>query len=278
MTRIAVLGMGRMGQAAAMRLLDLHHEVFVWNRTLGKLTDVVSAGAHAPADLRATVEAAEIVVTVLADDDAVSEVVLADDGLAGMLGDRLYIDSSTISPALSARLAERVDRFIAMPIAGAPSALREGTASCLAGGASDLIDEAKPLTEAFASVHAYPSAEQAAVAKITHNALLLVGLAGLCECIALGRAGGLSDSQLSGLLESSPMLGPGIRNRLAAVIAGDGPTWWTVDLGVKDSALALDLASADLPVTRAAFQRYAAAAAQGLGAADIALITRLYQR
>jgi 3-hydroxyisobutyrate dehydrogenase-like beta-hydroxyacid dehydrogenase len=280
-TRIAVLGMGRMGQAAAMRLVDAGHDVYVWNRTLGRTREVVDAGAHAPADLADTVAAAEIVVSVLSDDEAVRGLVFADDGgLAKLLEDRLYVDASTVSPGLCAEVAEHIDRYIALPIAGAPSTLRDGQAVLIAGGPKDLIEEARPVIDALSANHlTFARAEQAAVAKIANNNLLLVGLAALAESIAIGRAGGLTDGQLHELFDGSAMVAPGIRNRLQALLDGEGPVWWTVDLGVKDAKLALDASRAGhaaLPLTVAAGERYDAAAARGLGEEDIATVGRLY--
>jgi 3-hydroxyisobutyrate dehydrogenase len=270
-----------MGRAAALRLLDTGHEVLVWNRTMGNTAEVVEAGARAPADLAETVETAETVMTVLSDDDAVREVVFGDGGVARVLEDRLYLDASTVSPSLTTEVAEGVKRFLALPIAGAPAALRDGKATCLVGGPGELVDEAMPVVEALSSAHhVYARPEQAAAAKIANNNLLLVGLAALAESIAIGRAGGLTDQQLHELFDTSAMLAPGVRNRLDAVLTGEGPTWWTMQLGVKDSSLALSVArqaAADTPVSAAARERYEAAAARGLAEEDIAAIGRLYR-
>lgn len=270
-----------MGQAAALRLLDAGHEVFVWNRTLGRTREVVDAGGHAPPGIEETVDRAELVLSVLSDDDAVRALMFDDHGVAKLLDERLYVDASTVSPSMSDELAEKIPRYVAMPIAGAPSTVREGKSVCLVGGPAELVTEAEPLFNALsASQLRYPSAAQAAVAKIANNNLLLVGLATLAESIAIGRAGGLSDDQLRELFEGSAMLASGIRNRLDAVLTGDGPTWWTIDLGVKDAGLAVQASrtgAARLPLTLAACERYEAVAARGLGEQDIAAVGRLYQ-
>jgi 3-hydroxyisobutyrate dehydrogenase-like beta-hydroxyacid dehydrogenase len=225
--------------------------------------------------------AAEIVVTFLSDDDAVREVVLEGGGLAKLLEDRLYIDASTVSPTLCAELAEQIERYIALPVAGAPSALREGQAIVLAGGPGELINEAVPLIESLSRDHLrFPRAELAAAAKIANNNLLLIGLAALAESVAVARAGGLSDQQIHNLFDGSAMLAPGIRNRLDAVLAGEGPVWWSVDLGVKDAGLATDVSRTGrvkLPLTVAAAERYEATSARGLGEEDLAAVGRLYQ-
>lgn len=53
----------------------------------------------------------------------------------------------------------------------------------------------------------------------------------------------MTDAQLRDLLAESPIVAPGVRNRFDAVLSGDGPTWWTVELGGKDARLALDIAA-----------------------------------
>jgi 3-hydroxyisobutyrate dehydrogenase-like beta-hydroxyacid dehydrogenase len=273
--------MGRMGQAVATRLVDTEHDVVVWNRSTDKTAEPVAAGAHAFEEIEPAIAGAEVVITTLATDDAVREVALGSAGIAAHIADQLYIEASTISPGLSEELAEQFVNFLAMPIAGSPDAVRGGTATYLVGGNDDAFDRARPLIDSLSETHhRYPTAPLANVAKLTGNALLLAGIVGLAESLAAGRAGGLSDDQLGELLESSPMLAPGLKNRLAAVIHGEGPTWWTMSLGLKDARLALNLMSGStgpLPVLTAVRERYQAAIDLGLADDDIASISQLYR-
>ncbi|HEX3825453.1 MAG TPA: NAD(P)-dependent oxidoreductase [Mycobacteriales bacterium] len=279
--RVSILGMGRMGLAVAGRLVESNHDVAVWNRTPGKAEDVVAAGATESKDIAAAVGSADVVITTLATDDAVREVALGRAGIHQHLGDRLYIESSTISPALSGELAQRFTGFLAMPIAGSPDAVRTGNAAYLVGGPDEVAGRAKPVIDALSSIqHRYPSAPLASVAKLTANSLLLAAIVGLAESIAAGRAGGLDDAQLTELLESSPMLGPGVKNRLDAMMSGDSESWWTIALGLKDVKLVLDLVTGtdeQLPAMLAIRERYEAAIDRGLADDDIAAISRLYR-
>ena len=103
--RVAVLGLGRMGEALALRLLDGGCEVVVWNRSPAKADGLVAGGAEAAADVPSACQDAEIVVTCLADDGAVRQVALGSGGVREHGSAAVYVDSSTISPALSAELA-----------------------------------------------------------------------------------------------------------------------------------------------------------------------------
>ncbi len=99
---IAVLGLGRMGHALAQRLLDEGHHVVVWNRSPGRAGDLVGAGAREAQSIADAAGAAEVAVTILADDDAVQHVALGDSGVRAALPDgALYVDASTVAPTTS---------------------------------------------------------------------------------------------------------------------------------------------------------------------------------
>jgi 3-hydroxyisobutyrate dehydrogenase-like beta-hydroxyacid dehydrogenase len=270
-----------MGQALAGRLLDTGHAVTVWNRSPGQATELVARGAHEADSIRAAVTAADLVFTFLGTDEAVRQVARGVDGVLAHLGDAIYLDASTISPALSAELADACPRFVALPVLGSPRAVHDGQAHYLVGGDPEVVRQLEPVLAALSTSHTrYDSAPLASAAKVTVNLLLLNGVVALAEGVAAGRAGGLSDEQLRHLIGSSPMLAPGLQNRLETIVSGDGPTWWTTTLGAKDATLALALAQSaghDLPVTAAVRARFTEAAARGLADRDIAFVNELYR-
>ena len=278
---IAVLGMGRMGSALAVRLLDGGHRVTVWNRAKGKAGDAVSAGAQEAESVTDAVRDADVVVTMLANDDAVRAVALGE--LKSSSSDQaVYVNTSTVSTALSNELAEAFPgRFLAMPVLGSPEAVRAGQAVYLAGGDSKVVDRIAPVLAALSSsVHRYDTPSLATTAKLASNLLLLSQITALAESFAVGRSGGLSDDQLRDLLGSSPMVAPGIKNRFEAVLTGPPDGWWTTVLGAKDAGLAIDVARAanvELPEAEAVKRLYEQAAASGLDRADIAAVSDLYR-
>jgi 3-hydroxyisobutyrate dehydrogenase-like beta-hydroxyacid dehydrogenase len=278
---ISVLGLGRMGHALAARLLATGHAVTVWNRTPGQAVELVVQGAREAGSIKAATEGADVVFTFLATDEAVRQVALAADGIVDNLGEGIYVDASTISPSLSAALADACPRFVATPVLGGPRAVQEGQALYLVGGDNELIGRLEPVLGSLsASQKRYATAPLASAAKVTVNLLLLNGVVALAEGVTAGRAGGLSDEELTDLIGSSPMLAPGLRNRLDTIMSGHGPSWWTTTLGAKDATLALQLAESaghDLPVTAAVRAQLVDAAAHGLADRDIAFVTELYR-
>jgi 3-hydroxyisobutyrate dehydrogenase-like beta-hydroxyacid dehydrogenase len=278
---IAVLGIGRMGSALAVRLLDGGHQVTVWNRSKGKASQVVSAGAREAASVTDAVREADVVITMLANDDAVRAVALGE--LRSSIGDQsIYVNTSTVSPALNSELAKAFPgRFLAMPVLGSPDGVRTGQAVYLVGGDGRLVDRlATMLSSLSASIHRYQTPSLATTAKLAVNLLLLSQVTALAESFAVGRSGGLSDEQLRELLGSSPMVAPGIRNRFEAVLTGPQDGWWTTVLGAKDAGLAINLAQAanvELPEAAVVKRLYDQAAASGFDHADIAAVTDLYR-
>ncbi|MGI5241030.1 NAD(P)-dependent oxidoreductase [Dactylosporangium sp. CA-139066] len=278
---IAVLGMGNMGRAIARRLLAGGHRVTVWNRTEGRATELVYAGAREERTVADAVRGAEAAVTMLANDEAVRSVAL--DQLRPAIGpDTVYVNCSTVSPALSEELAAAFPaRFLALPVVGSPAAVDGGTTTLLAGGGRDVLDRVHPMVESLSgSVRLYDTPALALAAKLATNMLLLSEVAALAEAFAVGRGGGLRDDQLRELLGVSPLVGPGLQNRFEDLLTGAHDGWWSTTLGAKDAGLAIDVARAtgsDLPVARTVRALYQQAAGAGLEDADIAAVASLYR-
>lgn len=279
---VAVLGTGRMGSALSIRLLDGGHQVTVWNRSPGKGGQVVSAGAREAATITDAARDADVVITMLANDDAVRAVALGE--LRSCIGDKaIYVNTSTVSPELNSELAKAFrGRFLAILVLGSPDSVRAGQATYLAGDDGSVADRVAPVTSSLsASIRRYHTPSMATAAKLASNLLLLSQIAALAESFAVGRSGGLSDEQLRELLGSSPMVAPGIKNRFEAVLTGPQDGWWTTTLGAKDATLAINLAQAanvELPEAEAVKRLYDQAAASGRDHADIAAVTDLYRR
>lgn len=278
--RLAVLGMGTMGHALGERLLRSGHAVTVWNRTPHKADDLVAEGAREAATPAQAAEGADAAFTSLADDAAARAVVGGPQGVAAGLGDGVLVDASTVSPTTTAQLAEMVaTRFLASPILGAPAAVISGEAVYLIGGPRDLYDRLQPAYEALADEEGrrYLGADAtvAATLKLLSNYLLMSGIAALAETVATAQAVGLPDDLIRDFFGRLPLVAPALRNRLEAIVSGDGKGWFSTTLGAKDVRLADELARAHgmrLPLAEAVRRLYEQAAAEGLADADIAAV------
>jgi 3-hydroxyisobutyrate dehydrogenase-like beta-hydroxyacid dehydrogenase len=280
--KVAVLGMGRMGQALAGRLVDAGHDLVIWNRTPGKVPDLVARGAEEAASVAAAVGPAQVVLSSLTNDEVVRQVACGEGGVLASLGEGcLYVDTSTVSPALTTELDAVFPRFVAMPILGSPAMVAAGHAVYLVGGEEGPAPGLAALLPSLSErVLRYEVPPLASAAKLAVNLLLLDAVVALAESFAVGRAGGLSEQQLRDLLGQSPMVPPALANRFEGVLTGHQDPWWSPGLGAKDAGLAIDLAAthgSSLPATAAVRRLYDQAATDPANH-DIADVTRLYPR
>ncbi|MGK5740994.1 NAD(P)-dependent oxidoreductase [Micromonospora sp. URMC 103] len=268
MTKIAVLGTGRMGGAIAHRLLACGHPVTVWNRTPSRTEAVRRAGAHVAASPAEAVAGVEVAVTMLADPAAVDAVLFGPDGAAAALAPgTCLVEMSTIGPAavraLAGRLPEGV-HLVDAPVGGSVTAAAAGRLRVLAGGPTAAVERVAPVLAALGAVRHLGATGSGAAAKLVLNAALLVGVVGVADALTVARAVGVDRDTALDLLDAGP-LGAAVPRATAA--DADFP----VTLAHKDLGLVLDeLAGVDAPVVRAA---RAALAAASDPTADIATLT-----
>ena len=126
---IGIAGLGRMGAAMAARLIEVGHQLTVWNRSPGKAQAVTDAGAKAAASPAALASAVETVITCLTDADAIEHVYGGPSGLlSGDLKGKLVIEMSTVRPVVEVALAEKVRAagaaFVECPVGGSTGPAR----------------------------------------------------------------------------------------------------------------------------------------------------------
>lgn len=282
--QVAVLGMGRMGQAVAVRAVQQGHAVTVWNRTPGKAGEAVSAGATEAASPQQATAGASAVLVSLTDDRAVRAVVV-ESGLAAELGDAVLVDLSTVAPETSRAEAAAVPggRMLAAPILGGPKMVHDGQATYVVAGQRRAAEELEPLWVALSDRHRWWSDDPgiASALKLLNNYLLMAGLAILGEVVGTGQGIGLGDDTLHEFLGGNPMVPAGLQNRLQDVIAGTHEGWFSTRMGAKDVKLTRELAASaglQLPIAELVQARYEALADLGLGESDIAAVVELVRR
>lgn len=277
--RVAVLGIGTMGHAVAVRLLECEHSVTVWNRHPHRTDDLPLKGAHLASDIADAVRNSEVVLTLLTADDAVREVCLGHGGVRDTLGaGAVLVDMSSVHPRTSREVAAGVgvDRFVDAPILAGPATVLSGAAGIVAGGEMATIQRLQPLwTDLSASfVHLGPAGSGATV-KLVSNLLFLEGLACLSEAVVLAERAGVDAKLLADFLRSSPVVPSGLQNRLDDVLHGDHDGWFSVSLGCKDLRLARELGQeqgAELQLAAAAETLYLQAEHAGYGTKDVAAV------
>jgi 3-hydroxyisobutyrate dehydrogenase-like beta-hydroxyacid dehydrogenase len=280
---VAVLGLGRMGQALAGRLIDGGHEITVWNRTAGRADDLLARGSREAASVADAVKGADAVLVSLSGDDAVRQVLLPDgDPVAGL--DGVVIDCSTVGPVTSREESDRYPgQFVACPIAGAPQAVASGTALLIVAGAREAVGQAEHVLAALSDSRRAAGEDPgtAAVIKLLNNYLLLSGLAALADVVAVAQASGFDDADLRGLLTGLPTVAPALTNRIDGLLDAEHEPWFSVELGRKDLDLFAEVANqvGTRPGLAEAVQTgYQRATEAGLGDRDLTAVIEALRR
>ncbi len=286
--RVGFIGLGRMGTGMAANLLAAGHEVAVYNRTPGKAQALVERGAHA-GTLVADACRGDAVITMLADDAALENVVFDNQGVLASLGKRaIHISMSTISVALSERLAsahaQAGQRFVAAPVFGRPDAAAAGKLFILAGGDADAIDDCVPLFDALgqATFAMGDRPQDANLVKLSGNFLIASVIEALGEAIALVRKAGIDRRRYIDLLTSTLFNAPIYKTYAGLIVEQKHePAGFAAPLGHKD--IRLTLAAADtlrvpMPLASLLHDRFLTLLAQGGDALDWSGIGQLAAR
>jgi 3-hydroxyisobutyrate dehydrogenase-like beta-hydroxyacid dehydrogenase len=262
--KIAFLGLGNMGSHMALHLHHAGHDVTVWNRTPSKADGLRAQGAKVGKSTGETVKDAEAVITMLADDHAVESAVLHSGGVLDHLpSGAVHISMSTISVALSQKLAEghskRGQQYIAAPVFGRPEAAEAGKLFVVAAGDKSAVERCKPLLEVLGQrvfvIGDKP--EMANVVKLSGNFLIASVIESLGEAIALTRKYGIDAHAYVEFLTNSLFAAP-VYKTYGGIIAEEKyqPAGFKLRLGLKDVRLALAAAEAvDAPLPFASVVR-----------------------
>lgn len=243
--QIGFIGLGRMGSAMATNLLEAGHELTVYNRNPARSAALAARGAKVAETIGAACRG-QVVFTMLADDQAVEDVVLGQDGVVeGLPAGALHVSSSTISVALSERLtarhAEAGQLFVAAPVFGRPEAAAAAKLFVLAAGDRRPLDLATPLLASFGQKTFFVSSipKMANLVKLSGNFLIATVIESLGEALALIGKAGLDPAQYVELLTSSVFNAPIYQTYGSLIAAGRFEPAFAAPLGYKDIRLTL---------------------------------------
>ena len=290
--KIGVAGLGAMGSAIATRLLEFGHQVTVWNCTAAKTTPLAAAGAKVVDSPSAVAAASEAIITILTDGAAIDTVYEGPDGLlAGDVAGKLFIEMSTVPPAVELALAPKVRgkgaTFVECPVGGSTGPARQGKLLGLMGAQAADAARAMPVLEQLCRKieHCGPVGAGASM-KLAINLPLMVGWQAYAEAFAIARDVGWEPKRLLDLFVESNGANNGLKMRADMIVAmmenrDPGATTFSVANAVKDlrTMVATGTAKgADMPAAKAALAALEEANNKGLGAADASRQTVFWPR
>lgn len=284
--KVGFIGLGNMGRGMARNLLKAGHSVTVYNRTRNRAEELQREGAIV-SDTPAESARGEVVITMLADDHAVEQVVFgakeSDGILSALASNSIHISMSTISVELSDRLTEahasKGSVYVAAPVFGRPAAAEAGQMAIIAAGSADQLERCQPLFDVMGRrtfiVGEKPSS--ANLLKLIGNFMLASLIETLGEAFALGRKGGLDAAQLLDVLTETLFPAPVYKNYGGMIVRQEfEPAGFKLPLGLKDVRLVMSAAESlnvPLPVASLVRDHFITALAQGWEEKDWAAVS-----
>ncbi|HEX8589080.1 NAD(P)-dependent oxidoreductase [Pseudomonas sp.] len=285
--KIGFLGLGNMGQAVAGNLLKGGHELLVWNRSPDAAQPLAAQGATAVSDPAQAFEA-DVVFSMLADDQALRTVLLDSGLLQRIKGPLIHINMATISVTFADELAtlhaaQGID-YIAAPVMGRPNMAAAAKLNIMAAGPAQAIDTVQPLLDLIGSKtwHMGDVPSRANAMKLAMNFMLVSAIEAMSEAAVLVTRHGLKSADLVELASSTIFPGP--------VYAGYGaligerqyePAAFKAVLGLKDVDLVLAAArqvSVQMPGAEMIRAHLQDTVEHGQGEMDLAVLAEVAER
>jgi 3-hydroxyisobutyrate dehydrogenase-like beta-hydroxyacid dehydrogenase len=249
-SRVAVLGAGNMAGAMVGTLRRAGFEVTVWNRTQARAEAVAAAhGARVAPTAASAVSAADVVLSSLADDEAVLATCLGEAGALSACGpDHVVLEMSTIAPDTARRVGEAVAAtgaaFLDAPVSGSVPTVEKGELTIMVGGDAAALERARPVLDALAAkVFHVGTLGAGATVKLAVNALVHAIDVGLSEALVLAEKAGVDRSAAYDVFAGGAAAAPFVLYKRPAFEDPDNAQLtFTLDLMAKDLDLILSLA------------------------------------
>ena len=282
---IGLIGLGNMGSGIAKTLLRAGHKLAVYNRTRSRAEALRGQGAIVASSIAEACRG-EAVLTMVADDRALESVVFGVGGvLASLLRGGLHVSLSTISVALSDRLAEEHAKagqeYVAAPVFGRPEAAESGKLAVVAAGLRRSVERCGPVLEALGPklvvIGERPS--MANTVKITGNFLIATVLESLAEALAFTRKSGLDAAAVLDFFTSTLFNAPVYKTYGRLILEGKhDEVGFALPLGLKDVKLmqqAADAQAVPVPIASVLHDRFVLALARGYDNMDWSVLGRV---
>jgi len=286
---VGFIGLGLMGLPMSHNLLKAGFPLVVWNRTASRADSLVSAGAKLASSPREVASAADVLITIVSDPPALEEVLWnsADkSAFPALKKGSVYIDSSTVSPALARKIAAASStagiRFLDAPVTGGTWGAEKGELVFMIGGDAATLEAAKPVLNTMGKklFHVGPNGAGQTI-KLAMNSLLAVEVQAFAEALALVQRAGLAGEKLVEVMQSS-MARAGILDiKAPSMLSGEFKPSFPLRLMHKDLSLALDLANqigVALPATAAVRETYSYVKGSTSEDLDYAGVMRFWKR
>ncbi|MBU2611344.1 MAG: NAD(P)-dependent oxidoreductase [Chloroflexi bacterium] len=272
MSNLGYIGLGTMGGRVAKRLLAAGHSIIGYDLIKSKADWLLEAGMKWGDSPREVAEKADVTFSMVTNTNAVLALTGGPDGvLAGLTPGKIYVDMSTISPAVSRDIAKQVaakDAFMLdSPVSGSVETLEAGKLTLMVGGDEAIFEKVKPILLDIGPKATYVGANGLAVTmKIATNLSLGAQMLAFCEALLLAEKSGIKREVAAEVLLNSVIASPMLKYRGPFVLKMPDEAWFNVNMMQKDLNLALELGrQVNVPLPTTAVTNEILTAARGMG-------------
>lgn len=281
MANVGFIGLGVMGSRIVKRLLDAGHSVTGYNRTKSKAQWLLDAGMKWGDSPQAVARAVDVVFTMVSNTSALQAVTGGSDGLlAGLRPGAIFIDMSTVSPAIIRSLAAQVTskgaQMLDAPVSGSVITLEEGKLSIMVGGDPAAYERVGTILRDIGPKVTRVGGNGLAVSmKIATNLSLAVQMLAFSEAVLLAEKSGIARKTAVEVLLNSVIASPMVKYRGPFVLGMPDEAWFNMNMMQKDLLLALEMGKqfeVPLPATAVTNEMLTAARGMGLAEKDFAAV------
>ena len=280
-----MVGLGAIGLPMAVNLhrAGFALQVHTRSRIAERAADL--EGAVSCASPASVAQNVDVLLVCVSDDSAVEEVLFGTDGAAASLRKGcVVVDCSTIAPATAIACAERLANagihYLDAPVTGGTEGAVAGTLTLLVGGEAEALDRARPLLEVIgSSIHHFGSVGMGQQVKAVNQVLVAGSYAAVAEAIALGQRLQLPMDAVVTALKQGAAGSWALSHRSTAMLEGEYPLGFRLDLHHKDLNIALSSGwevGLEMPVTHLVQQLEAELISRGYGNEDVSSLRRFY--
>lgn len=286
---VGFVGLGAMGAAMAMRLVEAGYNVTVYNRSIEKTEPLTTKGASFANTPAAAAQGADVVFSMLFDDAAVESATFGEDGIASTLKEGgIHVCSSTLSLGQATRLEQqhetRGQHYLSVPVLGRPPAAQAGDLFVIAAGPKELKAKLQPLFDVIGqrTFDVGENPVQANVVKVGLNFMIFSTIEQMAEVFTLCEKSGIDPKGMFEIMTNSFCNAPVHKNYGSIMVdKAYSPAGAPMGIGVKDNDLFLDAGKhleVPLPYASVLHDRFLSSLAAGDGALDFTAIFEQVRR
>ena len=281
MIKVGIIGLGMLGNAIALRLLDSGFEVTVYNRTKEKTTQAREGGAIVATSPKEIAENSELVIIVVKDANAVKEISFEKDGIIEGKHEKLIVaDMSTIDPSESKSISKKFQEHdihkLDIPVMGGPNVAITGNLVMMASGNKESFDHCKNVLEKIANkVFFLGESGVAHTIKLAMNLQITMLALALSEGIMLVKNANVDPKIFLEILNSTYFKTGMSEKKAYKMIDGKYDTTFTLANLKKDISTITNAAKSlgiELPMIKKAEEVYENAVKEGFGDTDYTAI------